>query len=158
LADLDESNAATKDQLAVSLEKIANLEDSAKQSEVHIQNLTVELEKKSCELEQAVAELATARTSAAEAASRIKELELGISDLQKKHQEQLELLNSRIETEAAHRVESFKHSLARVLRVDYTDFKINEAKPMTTELGQGLHHLLGSIFDHLQRNGINTKD
>ena len=68
------------------------------------------------------------------------------------------MLNSRIETEAAHHVESFKHAVARVLRVDYTDFKNNDTKPMTLELGQGLSHLLASIFDNLQRNGINVKE
>jgi len=55
-------------------------------------------------------------------------------------------------------LDGFKYSLARVLRVDYADFKVNEGKPMTVELGQGLHHLLASIFDGLQRNGINAKD
>lgn len=158
IAELDESNTTTKDQLAVCQETIAKLQQAAKLAETHIQNLTKELGDKSFELEQTVAALSAARTASAEAGCRIDVLESQIAELKQKHQEQVDLLNSRIETEAAHRVESFKHTLARVLRVDYADFKINEAKPMTVELGQGLHHLLTSIFDHLHRNGINAKD
>ena len=81
-----------------------------------------------------------------------------IGELKRKHNEEITVLSSRVETEAAQRVESFKHSLARVLRVDYADFKLNEGKPMTMELGQGLYHLLASIFESLQKSGINAKD
>ena len=158
IADLDDSNTTTKDLLAGSQQKIATLQDAAKLADARIQNLEDEIGKKSAELGQAVAELSAARTALAETARRVEALESQIAELQQEHQEQVALLNSRIETEAAYRVDSFKHALARVLRVDYADFRMNEAKAMTTELGQGLRHLLVSIFDHLQRNGINAKD
>ena len=78
--------------------------------------------------------------------------------MKRQHADQIAILESRVETEAAHRLESFQHSLARALRVDYAHFKICEGKPMNIELGQGLQALLSAIFDRLQRQGINAKD
>ena len=158
MTELDEASAATKEQLAVSQETLTKLQDSAKLAEIHVQEITEELGKKAIELEQTVVALSAARAASADSARRTESLELEISVTKKKNQEQIDLLNSRIETEAAHHVESFKHAVARVLRVDYTDFKNNDTKPMTLELGQGLSHLLASIFDNLQRNGINVKE
>jgi hypothetical protein len=55
-------------------------------------------------------------------------------------------------------LETFKHELGRVLRVDYADFKMTSGKPMTVDLGEAIRDLLAAIFDHLRKQGINAKD
>jgi predicted RNase H-like nuclease (RuvC/YqgF family) len=155
---LDQDLAAKKEQWAKGQEENEKLKKSVENLENHIQNLQTELGKRAEELEKTIEALTAARTAVAQVTRRAEVMDAKIAELKQKHQEEIGILNSRIETEATHRLEGFKHSVARVLRVDYADFKINAGKPMTVELGQGLHHLLASIFDGLQKSGINAKD
>jgi hypothetical protein len=157
ITKLDENLATAGAQAEEKQAENRKLKTSLETATLHIQNLKDELVKKAEENEKAAIGLATAQNSCAVAIHRAEELQTQINDLKRKQEDEIRILMSRVETEAAQRVESFKHSLARVLRVDYADFKINEGKPMTVELGQGLHHLLDSIFEALQKQGVSAK-
>jgi hypothetical protein len=138
--------------------EIQTLRTSFANAETHIKNLGDELGKKAEENERNSQNLAAAQATATEAKQRAEALEAIITELKQTHEQQVQLLTSRIETEAAHRLESFQHSLANTLRVDYGHFQLCEGKPFTPEITQGLQMLVSGIFDRLQRHGINARE
>lgn len=70
---------------------------------------------------------------------------------------ELAIAYSRLETESEQRVNTYKHDLARVLRVDYADYQISAGKEMTVELGEAYRGLVAGMFDVLQNRGVNVK-
>jgi hypothetical protein len=158
LTNLDQDLLAANDQSAKNQEETQTLRTSLANAQTHIQNLREELGKKAEENERNAAGLSTAQGIATEAKRRADTLEATVAELKRNHEQEVKILASRVETEAAQRLDTFKHDLARVLRVDYADFKMASGKPMTPELGEALRDLLAAIFDHLQKQGINTKD
>jgi hypothetical protein len=158
ITKLDQDLGAANEKSAESIEEIQRLKASLSSAEIHIQNLRDELAKKAQESERTAEGLSTAQSTANKAKQRAGELETLVAELKRNHEQEVRILTSRVETQAAQRLETFKHDLARVLRVDYADFKMTDGKPITLELGQALHDLLAAIFEHLQKQGINAKD
>ena len=158
ITKLDQDLLAANEQSTKSQEDTQSLKASLASAELHVQRLRDELSKKAWENEKTTESLSASRAAATEATRRAEALENKISELRRKHDNEITVLTSRVETEAAQRLDSLKHSLARVLRVDYADLKSSNGKAMTVELGQALRDLLASIFDHLQKQGINAKE
>ncbi len=85
-------------------------------------------------------------------------LEATVAELKRNHEQEVTILISRVETESAQRLDTFKYNLARILRVDFADFNMTNGKPMTLDLGEGLRDLLAAIFDQLQKQGVKVKN
>ena len=158
ITKLDQELQAAREQTEKDQAEIQTSRTALAAAQTHIQNLRDELAKKAEENERNAGGLSTAQGVAAEAKQRAETLEATVAELKRNHEQEVKILASRVETEAAQRLDTFKHDLARVLRVDYADFKMVNGKPMSLELGEALRDLLAAIFDHLQKQGINTKD
>jgi hypothetical protein len=158
ITKLDQDLLAAKEQVEKSQAENQTLRASLANAETHIHNLRDELSKQTSQNERSAENLSTSRAAATEATTCAEALANEISELKRTHENDITVLTSRVETEAAQRLDSFKHSLAKVLRVDYADFKSSDDKAMTVDLGQALRDLLASIFDHIQKQGINAKE
>lgn len=158
ITKLDQERQAAREQSEKNHAEIQTLQTSLANAETHIKNLGGELGKKAEENERNAQNLAAAQGTATEAKQRADGLEAIITELKRTHEQQVQLLTSRIETEAAHRLESFQHALTNTLRVDYGHFRLCEGKPLTPEIAQGLQMLVSGIFDRLQRHGINATE
>ncbi|MGD0815298.1 MAG: hypothetical protein ABSA83_17005 [Verrucomicrobiota bacterium] len=158
ITKLDQDLLASNEQVTKSQDENQKLRASLANAEIHIQNLRNELAKKADESERTAQGLSAAQSRASEAKQRAEGLEALVAELKRNHEQEVTILASRVETETAQRLDTFKHDLARVLRVDYADFKMTNGKPMTLDLGEALRDLLVAIFDHLQKQGINVKD
>jgi chromosome segregation ATPase len=79
------------------------------------------------------------------------------SEAKQKNEEEIRILKSRIETEAARAVDNFKHTLGEAMRIEHNDFKTIEQSPMTLELGDSLRRQLAAIFNLHQQKGVIKK-
>src|SRR5689334_4727139 len=103
------------------MDENAKLKASTTATESHVENLKSELSKKADDTERKANAIASERADADTAKQHAKALQAQIDELKTNHDKEASILASRIGTQSSQRLETFKHDLARVLRVDYVD-------------------------------------
>jgi chromosome segregation ATPase len=99
-----------------------------------------------------------AEREAAELRSKFDELTKELAIEREKHAADSQALLTRIDVEKARAADALANRLAQKLRVEWRDFESVSSRPMDSEVGESLRHLLRGIFEMLEREGLKIRD
>ena len=149
--------AKAQQELASSEEEAATLKRSLRDARAALTRAEEELSSKVGQLAAANEAHKLSKEQSATFEKHLADEQTAFSEAKRKHDEEVHILKSRIETESTRAVDNFKHTLGGIMRVEHTDFQTVEMSPMTIEIGDSLRRQLAAIFNSLQQKGIIKK-